>query len=78
MSKRLEALRKRSITILIIRSIGLFIIAIMLFVGAFITKSETDDNNVFIFLIILALLVIFVMIFNIIYQYQKFLKKDWI
>lgn len=76
MSKRLEALRKRSITILIIRSIGLFIIAIMLFVGAFITKSETDDNNVFIFLIILALLVIFVMIFNIIYQYQKFLKKD--
>lgn len=78
MSKRLEALRKRSITILIIRSIGLFIIAIMLFVGAFITKSETDDNNVFIFLIILALLAIFVMIFNIIYQYQKFLKKDWI
>lgn len=76
MSKRLEALRKRSITILIIRSIGLFIIAIMLFVGAFITKSETDDNNVFIFLIILALLAIFVMIFNIIYQYQKFLKKD--
>lgn len=78
MSKRLEALRKRSISILIIRSIGLFIIAIMLFVGAFIIKSKTDDNNVFIFLIILALLVIFVMIFNIIYQYQKFLKKDWI
>ena len=78
MSKRLEALRKRSITILIIRSIGLFIIAIMLFVGSFIAKSKTDDNNVFIFLIILALLVIFVMIFNIIYEYQKYLKKDWI
>ncbi len=78
MSKRLETLRKRSITILIIRSIGLFIIAIMLFVGAFIAKSKTDDNNVFIFLIILALLGIFVMIFNIIYEYQKYLKKDWI
>ena len=72
MSKRLEALRKRSITLLIIRSIGLFMIAIMLFVGAFIAKSKAGDNNVFIFLIIFA------MIFNIIYQYQKFLKKDWI
>lgn len=72
MSKRLEALRKRSITLLIIRSIGLFMIAIMLFVGAFIAKSKAGDNNVFMFLIIFA------MIFNIIYQYQKFLKKDWI
>ena len=78
MSKRLEALRKRSITLLIIRSIGLFIIAIMLFVGVFIAKSKAGDNNVFIFLIILVLLIIFAMIFNIIYKYQKFLKKDWI
>jgi len=70
MSKRLEALRKRSITLLIIRSIGLFMIAIMLFVQAFIARSKAGDNNVFIFLIIFA------MTFNIIYQYQKFLKKD--
>lgn len=78
MSKRLEALRKRSITLLIIRCIGLLIIAIMLFVGVFIAKSKAGDNNVFIFLIILVLLIIFAMIFNIIYHYQKFLKKDWI
>ena len=40
MNKRLESLRKRSITLLIIRSIGLLLIAIMIFVGAFISTEN--------------------------------------
>lgn len=76
MSKRLEELRKSAITLLIIKSIGLFIMAIMFFVGAFIVKSRSNDNNGFILFIVLSILVIVIMIFNIIYQYRKFLKKD--
>ena len=75
MSKRLEKLRKREITLLIIRSIALFIMSIMGLIVAFIVRSD-DDNKISVLLIACSIFIFIIMIFNILYEYFKFLKKD--
>jgi len=77
MSKRLEALRKREITLLIIKSIALFIMSTMAFIGAFIIRSkDSEDGKAFALLISASIFIFIIMIINILYEYFKFLKKD--
>lgn len=75
MSKILEKLRKREITLLIIRSIALFIMSIIGLIVAFIIRSD-DDNKISVLLIACSIFIFIIMIFNILYEYFKFLKKD--